>query len=239
MERDAVVAITVENGARAGVGYGVLGAGPVTWPGPDVAPPAATGTGATGTGADQRRAEEDAALVQRSRVDAEAFGVLYDRYCDAIYRYVYRRLRSHESAEDVTAEVFLKALRAIDTYRPAIAPFAAWLYRIAANAVVDHARARHITVSLDAAAQTPDTGPAVDDQAVDRVEAGRVWAAVDALSPAQRTAVTLRYEQDLPIGAIAARMGRSEGAVKLLLNRGLTAVRTALPSTTDSAEDRP
>jgi RNA polymerase sigma-70 factor (ECF subfamily) len=179
---------------------------------------------------DAGESAEDASLVLRSQSDPEAFGLLYDRYCDRIYGYVYRRLRDREAAEDVTAEIFIKALKAIDTYRPEIAPFAAWLYRIAGNAVIDHVRARRVMVSIDAVADAADAGSAVDERALDRVEIDRVWAAVDRLPPAQRAAVTLRFGRDLPIAAIAAHMGRSEGAVKLLLNRGLTALRTVLDS---------
>jgi len=171
---------------------------------------------------------EDAALVERSRVDAEAFGVLYDRYCDQIYRFVHRRLNDREAAQDVTGEVFFKALKAIDTFRPATAPFSAWLYRIAANAVIDHLRARRVTTTLDAAPDPVDRVAPVDEQAINRVEAARVWEAIDALGDAQRTAVTLRFGDDLPIARIAERMGRSEGAVKLLLNRALVAVRGRL-----------
>jgi RNA polymerase sigma-70 factor, ECF subfamily len=181
---------------------------------------------------------DDASLAERSRVDAEAFGALYDRYCDRIYRYVQRRLRDHEAAEDVTAETFLKALRAIDTYRPATAPFSTWLYRIAANAVVDYARARRITMSLDVMVDAADLGAPVDELAVTRVEAARVWHAIDNLTAAQRTAVTLRFGRDLPIADIARQMGRTEGAVKLLLNRGLASVRSQLAAT-HVAEDRP
>jgi RNA polymerase sigma-70 factor (ECF subfamily) len=163
-------------------------------------------------------------------VEPELFGTLYDRYCDPIYRFVHRRLNDREAAEDVTAEVFIKALKALDSYRPAIAPFSAWLYRIAANAVTDHLRARRVTLSLDVAADPVDRADPVEEQAINRVEAARVWAAVDLLTEAQRTAVLLRLGQDLPIAAIAARLDRSEGAVKLLLNRGLAAVRGHLAS---------
>jgi RNA polymerase sigma-70 factor (ECF subfamily) len=171
---------------------------------------------------------DDLELVERSRVDAEAFGALYDRYCDRIFRYVQRRLNDHEAAEDVTAEIFFKALRAIDSYQPSTAPFSAWLYRIAANAVIDHARARRATISLDVTMDAADVAAPVEEQAINRAEAARVWEAIDKLSEAQRTAVTLRYGRDLPIADIAARMGRTEGAIKLLLNRGLAAVRTQL-----------
>ena len=171
---------------------------------------------------------DDASLVEQARVDAEAFGALYDRYCDRIYRYVFRRLRNHEAAEDVTADIFLKVLRAIDTYRPAVAPFSTWLYRIAANAVVDHTRGQRSTTSLDGTTDAADPGTPVEELAISRAEAARVWEAVDNLTEAQRTAVTLRFGSDLPIADIAGRMDRTVGAVKLLLNRGLAAIRTQL-----------
>jgi RNA polymerase sigma-70 factor, ECF subfamily len=171
---------------------------------------------------------DDEQLARRSLVDAEAFGVLYDRYCAQIYRYVRRRIGDHEAAEDVTAEVFFKALRAIATFRPEAGPFSGWLYRIAGNAVIDYLRARHVTASLDVSMDAPDQAAPVDDLVVDRMEAARVWTAIDSLGEAQRTAVMLRYGRDLPIAEIAAQMGRTEGAIKLLLNRGMAAVRTQL-----------
>jgi len=86
--------------------------------------------------------EEDAALARRAAAgDAEAFGVLYDRYMDAVYRYVFYRVRNEAEAEDVTSDVFMRALRAIPKYEPRQA-FLAWLYRIARNAVIDRSRRR-------------------------------------------------------------------------------------------------
>ena len=84
--------------------------------------------------------EEDAALARRAGSgEAEAFGVLYDRYVDAVYRYVFYRVRNEAEAEDVTSDVFMRALRAIPKYEPRQA-FLAWLYRIARNAVIDRSR---------------------------------------------------------------------------------------------------
>jgi RNA polymerase sigma-70 factor (ECF subfamily) len=174
----------------------------------------------------------DVDLVAHSAVDAEAFGVLYDRYSDRIHRYVLSRVKDRPTAEDVTADVFFKALRGLDSYRPDAGPFGAWLYRIATNTVIDHLRARRPTVSLDAEVEVSpdlrDPGALVEDRAIDAVEVEQVWKAVDELSDAQRTAVVLRLEGDLPIAEIAGRMNRSEGAVKLLLHRGLLAVRERL-----------
>jgi len=173
----------------------------------------------------------DSELAELSREDAEAFGYLYDRYSDQVFRMVYHRLSDRQDAEDVTAEVFVKALRAIDAYRPSRAPFWGWLHRIAANAVVDHVRARRATVSLDVVADTVDTAVGVEQQVIRRLEADRAWRVVATLCPAQRTAVTLRLGRDLPIAVIAGRMNRTEGAVKLLLNRGLTTLRQRLAET--------
>jgi RNA polymerase sigma-70 factor, ECF subfamily len=177
----------------------------------------------------------DAELAELSSYDAEAFGILYDRYADQVFRVVYHRLNDRSDAEDVTAEVFVKALRAIDAYRPSRAPFWGWLHRIAANAVVDHVRARKSTVSLDAVADAPDSTLGVEQQVIRRLEADRAWQAVADLCPAQRTAVTLRLGRDLPIADIAGRMDRTEGAVKLLLNRGLTTLRNRLVETEPQA----
>lgn len=221
---------TFQNGSRDPATVVAAGLGQVIWPGRQHGPADAR--------ADLPAVPDDASLVERSQSDAEAFGALYDRYCDRIYRYVYRKLGDHEAAEDVTAEVFIKVLRAIDTYSPATAAFSTWLYRIAANAVIDHARARRVTVSLDSTVDTEDLGAPVDELAISRVEAARVWHAIDNLTEAQRTAVTLRFGGDLPIAEIAGKMGRTEGAIKLLLNRGLAAIRSQLGAAR-VAEDRP
>jgi RNA polymerase sigma-70 factor (ECF subfamily) len=170
----------------------------------------------------------DRDLALWSQHDPEAFGLLYDRYAGQIYRMVYHRLKDRSDAEDVTSEVFLKALRAIGGYSPARAPFWGWLHRIAANAVVDHVRARRGTLSLDVAADAQDPATGVEDRVLHRVEVDRAWRAVATLPPAQRTAVALRLGRDLPIADIAGRMDRTEGAVKLLLNRGMAGLRSQL-----------
>ena len=178
--------------------------------------------------AEAAQAAAEAAILRRIHDDPEAFGELYDLYCDRIYEYIYRRLRDRTAAEDVTAEVFIKAMRAIDGFRPGGPPIGAWLYRIASNTVIDHVRARRSTVSLEVAPDSVDPARPVEEQAIDRVETDRVWQAVDALTGAQQLAVRLRFADDLPLAVIAARMGRTEGAVKLLLHRALAAMRVNL-----------
>src|ERR1700716_4648500 len=99
--------------------------------------------------------EEDAALaVRASKGHPSAFGTLYDRHISAVYRYVYYRVRDDAEAEDLTSEVFMKALRAIPRHEPRQA-FLAWLYRIARNAVIDRARRGNRQGSYEDALEHP------------------------------------------------------------------------------------
>lgn len=173
------------------------------------------------------RAYEDR-LVERAKEDPEAFGELYDHYVGQIYRFVYSRLRDQDAAEDVTAEVFFKALRGIRRYRLSGHPFSAWLYQISVNAITDYYRSRRPEADLDVAVSLPARGASVDDQVADREDAARVWAAIDSLPPQQRTALTLKLGEDLKLADIGAIMGKSEGAVKLLVHRGMLGVRQRL-----------
>src|ERR1700731_3597354 len=108
------------------------------------------------------RAYEDQ-LVERAKQDAAAFGELYDHYFGQIYRFVYSRLRDQDHAEDVTSEVFMKALRAIGRYKPAGHPFSAWLYQISVNAIADHYRQQKPQSSLDDAVELVDPERPVAD----------------------------------------------------------------------------
>lgn len=171
---------------------------------------------------------DDRELAELSQVDADAFGVLYARYSGQIYRTVYHRLRDRSDAEDVTAEVFVKAFRAIHHYSPSRGPFWSWIYRIAMNTVIDHVRASRPAVPLAVAADPEDPAADVETLVVRRSEASRVWQAVGGLCTTQKTALVLRLGHDLPIAAIAGRMDRSEGAVRQLINRGLSVVREEL-----------
>lgn len=169
----------------------------------------------------------DEDLAVRARTEADAFGELYERYVERIHGFIYARLRHRPTAEDLTAEVFFKALRAIEQYQPG-RPFRAWLFQIGANTVIDHLRRQRPAVPLEEAADQASGGPAVEDHAVARAELSQVQAALDTLNDGQRTALILRLGLDLSTAEIAISMGRSEGAVKLLIHRGLQTVRQRL-----------
>ncbi len=173
------------------------------------------------------RAYEDQ-LVERAKVDAEAFGELYDYYVGQIHRFVYSRLHDPAAAEDVTSEVFLKALRAVGRYKPSGPPFSAWLYQIATNAVNDHYRSRKPASDIDTALGIADRATPPDEHVIQSIEARRVWAAIDSLPRAQRTAMALKLGNDLKLAQIGGIMGKSEGAIKLLIHRGMAGVRARL-----------
>lgn len=172
---------------------------------------------------DARREEQ--ALVERARCDPAAFEELYGRYLPKIYRFVYARVREQAAAEDVTSDVFIKALKNIHRYHDTGSSFSAWLYRIALYSVVDRYRATRPVEDLDQLNEQAADGPGPEDIAADRDELRRVWSVVEALPTKQRIAMVLRFQEDLSIYDIAAAMDKSPAAVKQLLFRGLGTVR--------------
>ncbi|MGH7643327.1 MAG: RNA polymerase sigma factor [Candidatus Dormibacteria bacterium] len=184
--------------------------------------------------------DREETLIVRAQADPEGFGELYDHYFPQIYRYVASRVRSAELAEDITSEVFFKALRAIGRYRPSGHPFSAWLYQIAVNTITDHYRSHKRSAdSLESGPELASGGTAVDDQVAERLELDQIWLAIDSLPEQQRTAMTLKYAEDLPLAEIGRIMGKSEGAIKLLVFRGTATLRAALrPLPVESEEPR-
>lgn len=170
---------------------------------------------------------EVADLVRRAIVgDASAFGALYDRYLERVYRYVYYRVGSVEEAEDLSEEIFLKAWEAIGRYREQGVPFSAWLMRLAHNHVIDHFRTRRPTAPLadTLPARTPDPEQAAER----RLAAQAVLRAMQDLTSEQQQVLILRFIEELDHSEIAAIMGKNEGAVRALQFRGLSALRAAL-----------
>src|SRR5256714_7524033 len=172
---------------------------------------------------------EERELVERAKEDPDAFGALYDRYFPQIYRFAYSRVRDQSLAEGVTSEVFFKALRNIKRYTCSGHPFSSWLYQITLNAVADHYRGQHGEVELEEGADVPSRGPSVVDEVVRRDRSRRVWSAIDQLPRQQRAAMVVKVGEDRKIEEIAVILGKSSGAVKLLLHRGVERLRRELP----------
>jgi RNA polymerase sigma-70 factor (ECF subfamily) len=167
---------------------------------------------------------DERGLVARAKDDPVAFGELYDRHFLQIYRFVYSRVRDQATAEDVTSEVFVKALRGIGRYQDTGRPFTAWLYQIAVNAVADSFRASKQTEDIDNQHHLSD-GNSLEEFAGRRDEMRRLWSIVEKLPKQQRMAMVLKFQEDQKIEDIAAAMGKTPGAVKLLIHRGVTRLR--------------
>ena len=168
---------------------------------------------------------EERELVERAKRDPREFGALYDRHFQQIYRFVYSRVREQTAAEDVTSEVFIKALKAMPRYQDTGRPFAAWLYQIAVNAIADRYRSQRPSQPLEDFHDLSVAGPALEEEAAQRDEIRRIWAIVEELPVQQRTALVLKFQEDMRIEDIAVAMGKTPGAVKLLIHRGVTSLR--------------
>src|SRR5882762_257883 len=175
--------------------------------------------------------EEDAALaVRASKGDPAAFGTLYDRHLSAVYRYVYYRVRDDAEAEDLTSDVFMKALRAIPRYEPRQA-FLAWLYRIARNAVIDHVRRGGRQVSFEDALLHPEVHNAIDPdlEVLAGSDKATLRAALGQLT-LQQEVIVLRFLEGYSTDEIARLIGKREGTVRGIQFRALGALRQLIPS---------
>jgi len=172
-------------------------------------------------------------LVEAAQRDPAKFGELYERHFHRVYAFVVRRVRDRDAAEDVTSEVFHKALARLSQYEWRGAPFGAWLIRIAANAVHDRGRrAGHEAIATDA----PIADMAIADTTIDRdlddVErTAEIFRLVDQLPSDQRAVIVERYIEERSIREVAARLRKSEGAVKQLQLRALQTLRARMEGT--------
>ena len=176
--------------------------------------------------------EDDRNLALRAgKGDTAAFGALYDRYVEAVYRYVYYRVRNDADAEDLVSDVFMRALRAIPRYEPRVA-FLAWLYRIARNAVIDRARRSRTQISFEDALAHPGVDQIVEPEQTILALSDKesVRAALTKLTPLQQEVIVLRFVEGFSTQEIADLVGKREGTVRGIQFRALEALRTLIPS---------
>ncbi len=174
--------------------------------------------------------EEELNLIERAKTEPEAFGNLYERYVDRIYSYIYYRVGNSAEAEDLTARVFHRVLKALPRYTDRGAPFVSWLYRIAHNLVANHHRdqSRRPAAALD---DQPLTSPLreLPDQIVARQDEERwLWKVINDLHDDRRELLVLKFSEGLSNAQIGEIMGRTEGAIKSLYHRTLVGLREEL-----------
>jgi RNA polymerase sigma-70 factor (ECF subfamily) len=181
----------------------------------------------------QRRPDEDAEgddiVVNAALADPAAFGLLYERYYDRVYRYCRTRTPTHEDSADLTQQIFVQAFQNLRRYSPRGSSFAAWLFRIAHNLVIDaHRQRRQSTIPWDdlpeaTALVAREAGP--EEAALLNDELTRLRTALTELSPDQRNILALRFAAGLSVREMAAVTGKSESATQMRLWRTLKAIR--------------
>lgn len=177
-------------------------------------------------------ADVDALAQAATRGDADAVGRLYDVLVDRIYPYVAVRVRRREDAEDLTQLVFERIVGALPRYRHNGRPFAAFAFRIARNAVIDHQRRLKPTEPLGAIAESSD-GMGVEAMSLREESIRELRSAIRHLTPDQQEALALRYAAGLSAEEAARVMGRQAGTVRGLTFRAIESLRRHLAAEAD------
>jgi len=183
---------------------------------------------------------EDSQLIALAKADKAAFGELYERYVNRIYNYIYYRTGNHQEAEDLTAKVFIRALKHIENYDERGVPFSAWLYRIAHNLVAnwhrDHSRRKIIPldefINKTTRAEMPET---ITEEHEERE---LLLASLRRLPPDRQQLIILKYVERLSNAEIGEIMDKTEGAIKSLYYRTLSTLREEL-STPHNPSQKP
>jgi RNA polymerase sigma-70 factor (ECF subfamily) len=177
--------------------------------------------------------ERESTLVTRAtQRDRDAFSQLYTLYVDRIYRYVRLKLGNATEADDITSAVFFNAWRTIHNFSPQReSSFAAWLFRLAHNAVVDRFRSMRDTISLDASDQRAaihSVQPGPEAQVERKLTIHELSVALGLLTEEQREVVLLRFVEGMSAREVGDVMGKQEGAVRGMQFRAIEALRRAM-----------
>ena len=178
---------------------------------------------------DQPASPTDTDLIRLAQAgDREAFGELYQRYLPQIFGYIRLRVSTERDAEDLTEMVFLKSFQAIPRYEDRGVPFAAFLYKVARHAVVDSYRSQQAHVPLEEAERHPDDAPGAETLLMDDEQKAEALAALARLPERYQEVIRLRVLLGVPTETVAASMGTSPTAVRVLLHRALKALRKTI-----------
>lgn len=177
--------------------------------------------------------DEDELIARARHGDREAFADLYQRYLPMIYAYVRARVFNDPDAEDLTEQVFLRAFQSLARYQPRGWPYSAFLYRIARHLVIDHVRHSRKDAMVEALDPPAEARPSTDELLIQQEDRRRLQRALDRLPADYQEVIRLRLLLSLPTATAAAWLGRSEGAVRVLLHRAVQALRRELGVTHD------
>jgi RNA polymerase sigma-70 factor (TIGR02952 family) len=172
------------------------------------------------------------ALVHRAQAgDAEAFGELYDHYVTMVHRYVYHRVGDRATAEDITSETFVRALRRIDSLSFQGRDVGAWLVTIARNIILDQVKSSRFRLEVSTAdmrdADRATDGP--EDAVVQHLTNQQLLECVQQLGSEQQECIVLRFLHGLSVSETAEIMGKKDGAIKALQHRAVRRLAGLLP----------
>ena len=155
----------------------------------------------------------------------EKFSQIYDQYIDKIYRFVYLKVDSQETAEDITSKVFLRGWEAFQSQK--VLNPSAFLYQIARNTVIDHYREKGRTriISADILPQIVDRGMGLEERAILSSEFEEVRLAIQNLKQDYQDIIICHYIDDMKVPEIAEIMGKPEGTIRVMLHRGLKVLK--------------
>lgn len=174
------------------------------------------------------RVEEKRHIVAAKAGDTDAFAALYRAHVQTIFRYIAFRVNDVQLAEDLTADVFARALKGLPSYEDRGRPLLAWLYRIAHGRVVDHLRRAGRRDETDLDAQPLPVRQDMDSGLMRRHAARALRVAITRLTPDQQQVIVLRFVEDRPINETAALLGKSPNAIKALQHRALRSLHDRL-----------
>ncbi|HLC01468.1 MAG TPA: sigma-70 family RNA polymerase sigma factor [Anaerolineales bacterium] len=177
-----------------------------------------------GEGTERSASDSDLISLAQSG-DADAFGELYLRYVNPIYRYIRMRVGDAHAAEDLTEMVFLRSFESLPGYRERGHPFSAFLYRVARNMLVDHYRSKKAEVPLEEADLKEGEPAALEEGVIRKDRDQAILEALASLPLDYQEVIRLRVAMALPTPSVAEWMGRSEVSVRVLLHRALKALR--------------
>lgn len=169
---------------------------------------------------------DDRQLVEAAKQDPSRFAELYELNFARVYAYIARRVGDRDAVQDLTSDVFHKALASIHSFEWRGVPFAGWLLRIAANMIADRSKRGAKEVTGQEIPDLPDLGKQPKVEEAD--QCARLFLLVDQLPQDQRRVIGMRFAEEKSIREIAQALGRSEGAVKQLQFRALQNLRARM-----------
>lgn len=177
-----------------------------------------------------RKAESQTAserlLVEAAQADPSKFDALYEQNFERVYFFIVSRVHDRAAAEDITSEVFHKALAKLPSYEWRGTPFPAWLYRVASNAIADHFKVANREQQMGEDSFDSPASATVSPEEMEAVERRTLlFRLVEKLPEAQRRVICERFIEDRSIKEIARRLGKTEGAIKQLQFRAVHTLR--------------